>query len=87
MHPSISKFSIESFYDGKIIDRPNIKDYKNIYLHGHMYGPYSFIHVEDGFEENINLGSKNIVKTAMVPILLADLLKVCLTIELIIKNM
>ena len=31
-----------------------------------MYGPYSFIHVEDGFEENINLGSKNIVKTAMV---------------------
>ena len=52
-----------------------------------MYGPYSFIHVEDGFEENINLGSKNIVKTAMVPILLADLLKVCLTIELIIKNM
>ena len=49
MHPSISKFSIESFYDGKIIDRPNIKDYKNIYLHGHMYGPYSFIHVEEGF--------------------------------------
>ena len=87
MHPSISKFPNQKFYEGKIIDGPNVKDYNNIYLDGHMYGPYSFIHVEDGFEENINLGSKNIVKTAMVPILLADLLKVCLTIELIIKNM
>ena len=49
MHPSISKFTNEKFYDGKIIDGPNIKDYNNIYLHSHMYGAYSFIHVEEGF--------------------------------------
>jgi len=31
-----------------------------------MYGPYSFIHVEDGFEENNKQGSKNIVEAAVV---------------------
>jgi len=87
MHPSISKFPNEKFYDGKIIDRPNIKDYNNNYLHGHMYGPYSFIHIEDGFEENINRVQKILLKMLWWPILLADLLKVCLTFELIIKNM
>ena len=87
MHPSINKFLNEKFYDGKIIDRPNIKDYNNNYLHGHMYGPYSFIHIEDGFEENINRVQKILLKMLWWPILLVDLLKVCLTFELIIKNM
>ena len=31
-----------------------------------MYGPYSFIHVEDGFKENNKQGSKNIVEAAVV---------------------
>jgi len=66
MHPSISKFPNQNFYEGKIIDGPNVKDYNNIYLDGHMYGPYSFITVEDGFEENNKQGSKNIVEAAVV---------------------
>ncbi|KAG0537776.1 hypothetical protein BDA96_03G177100 [Sorghum bicolor] len=66
MHPFISQFPNQMFYDGKIIDGPNVEDYNNTYLDGHMYGTYSFIHVEDGFEENSNQGSKNIVEAAVV---------------------
>lgn len=65
MHPSISKFPNERFYDRILIDGPNVKDYNNTYLDGHMYGPYSFIHIEDGFEENINQGSRNIVEAVV----------------------
>ncbi|RLN18277.1 hypothetical protein C2845_PM02G16400 [Panicum miliaceum] len=77
MHPSISKFPNEKFCDGKILDGPNVKDYNNIYLHGHMYGPYSFIHAEDGFEENSNQGSKNNVEAAVAANIVGRLADAC----------
>jgi len=62
MHLFISKFPNKKFYEGKIIDGLNVKDYNNIYLDVHIYGPYSFIHVEDGFEENNKQGLKILLK-------------------------
>jgi hypothetical protein len=62
MHPSISKFKNQKFYEGKIIDGLNVKNYNNIYLDDHMYGPYLFIHVEYGFEENNKQGLKILFK-------------------------
>lgn len=73
MHPSISKFPNEEFYAGGLEDGPNVKDYNNTYLDGHMYGPYSFIHVEDGYEENIGQGSRNIVEADVAANIVARL--------------
>nr|CAB3479664.1 unnamed protein product [Digitaria exilis] len=77
MHPSISKFPNEEFYAGGLEDGPNVKDYNNTYLDGHMYGPYSFIHVEDGYEENIGQGSRNIVEADVAANIVARLAEVC----------
>ena len=51
MHPSISQFPNNTFYDGILIDGPNVNDRHNIYLDGNIYGSYSFIHIEDDKEE------------------------------------
>ncbi|TVU16038.1 hypothetical protein EJB05_39585, partial [Eragrostis curvula] len=52
MHPSISIFPNESFYDKKILDGPNVmqESHKRSFLHGAMFGPYSFINI-DGWED------------------------------------
>ncbi|KAK1304218.1 hypothetical protein QJS10_CPB11g02250 [Acorus calamus] len=54
MHPSISRFPNELFYENKILDGPNVLTYKGYtmpqYLEGRMYGTYSFINI-DGEEE------------------------------------
>lgn len=65
MHPSISRFPNKNFYDGKIIDGPNVKDHCNSYLPGNIYGTYSFIHIEDGMEEHSGQSSKNMVEAAV----------------------
>lgn len=51
MHPCISKFPNENLYDNKITDGPNVKEYHCAYLPGSIFGPCSFIHVEDSCEE------------------------------------
>ncbi|XP_066319207.1 uncharacterized ATP-dependent helicase C29A10.10c-like [Miscanthus floridulus] len=52
MHPWISKFPVESFYDGRITDGPNVlsRNYERRHLTGPMYGSYSFINVDGGNE-------------------------------------
>ncbi|KAL6882570.1 hypothetical protein ACP4OV_011260 [Aristida adscensionis] len=51
MHPSISTFPNQSFYDEQILDGPNVTEgYGRGYLEGPMFGPYSFINI-DGREE------------------------------------
>ncbi|PKI40567.1 hypothetical protein CRG98_039041 [Punica granatum] len=53
MHPSISCFPNQTFYDGQIRDGPNVKheSYSKQYLPGLMFGSFSFINVSDGREE------------------------------------
>jgi len=43
MHPCISKFPNEKFYDKKIIDGSNVREYHCTYLPGSIFGPYSFM--------------------------------------------
>ena len=62
MHPCISKFPNEKFYDKKIIDGPNVKEYHSTYLPGSIFGAYSFIHVEDGSEEHTGQSFRNLVE-------------------------
>jgi senataxin len=52
MHPWISKFPVDSFYDGRITDGPNVlnRNYERQHLTGPMYGSYSFINIDDGNE-------------------------------------
>lgn len=52
MHPCIYQFLNEKFYDKKLIDGPNIKEYHCTYLPRSIFGTYSFIHVEDGIKEH-----------------------------------
>ncbi|CAM0147896.1 unnamed protein product [Urochloa decumbens] len=58
MHPSISIFPNNSFYDGKISDGPSVmrNEHQKKYLPGSMFGPYSFVNIGDGIEEFDELG-------------------------------
>ncbi|KAL5984646.1 hypothetical protein ACLOJK_041266 [Asimina triloba] len=79
MHPAISAFPNSKFYDGQLLDGPNVKDarYEKLYLQGPMYGPYSFINIVDGWEEldEISLSWKNIVEVAVVLKIVRSLFK------------
>lgn len=70
MHPSISIFPNTSFYEGRISDASNVmeKEPRRMYLPGSMFGPYSFINIEDGREERDELGhsKRNFVEAAVI---------------------
>ena len=52
MHPSISMFPNQNFYDRNILDGANVtqEGHQRSYLQGAMFGPYSFINI-DGLED------------------------------------
>lgn len=78
MHPSISVFPNLEFYDNQILDGQNVrsKNYGRRFLHGEMYGSYSFINVPHGKEElNYNHSRKNMVEVAVISDLVARLYK------------
>jgi hypothetical protein len=75
MHPSISLFPNKTFYDGKIIDGPNVNDNHNSYLDDDIYGTYSFIHIEDGKEDQCGQSSENRVEAAVAANILCRLAK------------
>uniref|UniRef100_A0A0D9W8K8 UvrD-like helicase ATP-binding domain-containing protein n=1 Tax=Leersia perrieri TaxID=77586 RepID=A0A0D9W8K8_9ORYZ len=70
MHPSISIFPNISFYDRKLLDAPNVKQkgHQKKYLPGPMFGPYSFLNIEDGNEDLDELGRsrKNMVEEDII---------------------
>ncbi|KAK2989326.1 hypothetical protein RJ640_017983, partial [Escallonia rubra] len=78
MHPSISLFPNEEFYDKQILDGPNVKErtYDMRFLNGSMFGSYSFINVAKGREEFGNGHSpRNMVEVAVVAEIVAGLYK------------
>ncbi|KAK8342805.1 hypothetical protein V6Z12_A08G256200 [Gossypium hirsutum] len=69
MHPAISSFPNKEFYDGLIMDAPIVKhrSHEKDFLHGNMYGAYSFINIAYGKEQFGHLLSKmNMVEVAVV---------------------
>ncbi|KAG6521687.1 hypothetical protein ZIOFF_018812 [Zingiber officinale] len=52
MHPSISLFPLERFYNSKVFNGPNVikEDYTRRFLPGEMFRSYSFINIVDGTE-------------------------------------
>ncbi|MCL7035948.1 hypothetical protein MKW94_002424 [Papaver nudicaule] len=70
MHPKISAFPNANFYRNKILDAPNVlcKSYERHYLEGPMFGPYSFISISDGRDEQDNVAHsrKNMVEVAII---------------------
>ncbi|KAJ1272389.1 hypothetical protein BS78_06G198200 [Paspalum vaginatum] len=81
MHPSISIFPNSSFYDGKILDAPNVmqKEHQKEYLPGWMFGPYSFVNIGDGREEHDELGHsrRNLIEVAVIQEILRNLQRAC----------
>ncbi|XP_020249499.1 uncharacterized protein LOC109826893 [Asparagus officinalis] len=79
MHPSISRFPSSNFYNDKISDGPNVicDSYRQCYLPGPMYGPYSFINIAIGKEETDTNGRslKNMIEVAVVMQILKNLYK------------
>ena len=76
MHPSISLFPNQEFYNNKISDAPNVKEgsYKRCFLQGNIYGSYSFINLAYGKEEQGNSHStRNMVEVAAVAEIVARL--------------
>ncbi|KAJ3708110.1 hypothetical protein LUZ61_011815 [Rhynchospora tenuis] len=70
MHPSISKFPVSNFYNNRISDGSNVtsQSYEKHFLMGQMYGPYSFIDVEQGEETKDKFGRslRNPIEVAAV---------------------
>lgn len=70
MHPAISSFPNAKFYDNQIMNGPNVRkpNYGRVYLPESMYGPFSFININDGREEKDEFGNsrKNMVEVAVV---------------------
>uniref|UniRef100_A0A0A9D301 DNA2/NAM7 helicase-like C-terminal domain-containing protein n=1 Tax=Arundo donax TaxID=35708 RepID=A0A0A9D301_ARUDO len=81
MHPSISIFPNISFYDGKISDAPCVmqKEHQKKYLPGSIFGPYSFINIEEGREDFDELGRsrKNLVEVVIIEEILRNLQRAC----------
>lgn len=65
MHPQISKFPNEVFYDGKIIDGTKGMECGGFFL-SRIFGNYSFINVKDGIEQRICQCVQNKVEAALV---------------------
>ncbi|CAH2071519.1 unnamed protein product, partial [Thlaspi arvense] len=79
MHPSISRFPNMEFYNGKISDAANVKErnYEKRFLHGNMFGSFSFINVGFGKEEfDDGHSPKNMVEVAVVSEIISNLFKV-----------
>ncbi|CAL4906592.1 unnamed protein product [Urochloa decumbens] len=81
MHPSISIFPNNSFYDGKISDAPSVmrNEHQKKYLPGSMFGPYSFVNIGDGIEEFDELGHsrRNLVEVVVIEEILCSLQRAC----------
>ncbi|XP_021833769.1 uncharacterized protein LOC110773552 [Prunus avium] len=78
MHPSISMFPKQEFYNNQILDGPNVSEvsYEKSFIEGRMYGPYSFINVANGKEEFDHRHSlKNMVEVAVVYEIVSSLYK------------
>ncbi|XVE90676.1 hypothetical protein DITRI_Ditri20bG0096300 [Diplodiscus trichospermus] len=78
MHPAISSFPNKEFYDGKILDATIVKQrsHEKRFLHGKMYGAYSFINVASREEQFDYLHSpKNMVEVAVDCKVVASLFK------------
>ncbi|WVZ86864.1 hypothetical protein U9M48_033583 [Paspalum notatum var. saurae] len=79
MHPSISSFPNISFYDGKISDAPSVmqREHQKQYLSGSLFGPYSFVNIEEGREKFDELGHsrKNLVEVVVIEEILHNLRK------------
>ncbi|KAI3840153.1 hypothetical protein MKX03_014480 [Papaver bracteatum] len=78
MHPSISVFPNEQFYNKKILDASNVteRSFNKKFLQGSMYGSFSFIDVSYGEEElNDKHSLKNMVEVAAVSEIIDNLYK------------
>ncbi|CAL5025804.1 unnamed protein product [Urochloa decumbens] len=77
MHPSISIFPNLSFYDKQILDGANVTQdgHQRSYLHGEMFGPYSFINI-DG-REDPGRSKRNIAELTVILEILHALRKAC----------
>ncbi|GJN01953.1 hypothetical protein PR202_ga19258 [Eleusine coracana subsp. coracana] len=80
MHPSISVFPNVNFYDKKILDGPNVnhEGHERSYLHGAMFGPYSFINI-DG-REDPGRSKRNMAELTVIMEILHNLGKACRSI-------
>ncbi|KAI3813723.1 hypothetical protein L1987_18454 [Smallanthus sonchifolius] len=80
MHPSISQFPNAEFYNGQILDCPNVIDKARDkhFLQEDMYGSYSFINVDFAKEElDMNYSTKNMFEVAVIAQIVANLFKGC----------
>lgn len=78
MHPSISQFPNAEFYNGQILDGPNVieKAREKRFLQEDMYGSYSFINVDSAKEEfDGNHSRKNMLEVAVIAQIVANLFK------------
>ncbi|GJT86442.1 putative P-loop containing nucleoside triphosphate hydrolase [Tanacetum coccineum] len=78
MHPTISQFPNTEFYNGQILDGPNVinRPCANHFLKDGMYGSYSFVNVDSAKEElDKNYSTRNMVEVAVIAELVANLYK------------
>ncbi|XP_040379170.1 helicase SEN1-like [Oryza brachyantha] len=79
MHPSISIFPNLSFYDQRILDGPNVIQvrHERSFLKGAMFGPYSFINIENGREDHHGRSKRNMAEVTAIKKILYGLYQAC----------
>ncbi|GJY21397.1 putative P-loop containing nucleoside triphosphate hydrolase [Tanacetum coccineum] len=78
MHPTISLFPNTEFYEGKLVDAPDVNETsrERCFLEGGMYGSYSFINVDLAKEEiDKNNSTKNMLEVAVITEIVANLFR------------
>ncbi|EGG19861.1 Regulator of nonsense transcripts [Cavenderia fasciculata] len=76
MHPSISKFPSDQFYQAKLKDGENVVKYSNSFYNDKKYGPINFYHIPDSQEDTtIGKSIKNNLEIKLVYVLLKKLVQ------------
>ncbi|EGG15164.1 Regulator of nonsense transcripts 1 like protein [Cavenderia fasciculata] len=76
MHPSISKFPSQRFYQSKLKDGENVVKYTNSFYNNAKYGPINFYNIPESQEVSENGNSlKNILESKYVFVLLKKLVQ------------
>ncbi|CAL5189948.1 unnamed protein product [Lathyrus oleraceus] len=80
MHPMISSFPCQEFYDQKISDAPFVMEesYNERFLEGELYASYSFINIAKGKEKSGRGHSLiNMVEVSVISEMIKNLKEVC----------
>ncbi|KYQ90443.1 putative splicing endonuclease [Tieghemostelium lacteum] len=76
MHPAISRFPSQHFYEDQLINGPNVQQYKQKFYSDPRFGPLAFYDITDSSEDQHRSHSlRNVQESNLVCLLIRDLIQ------------